>query len=514
MKRLPLLGVLLAAIVARVPAAPLPAPWQQQDIGPAKLSGTASHTAGVFTLAGTLDIWGQADGGHFMWQPSHGDTTLVARVTAMENPGGVAHAKASLCLRDSLAAGARHVTMCVTATDGTQLLCREELNGKTVRLRAPAGGGTTSVPKKHFPCWLKLVRRGNEFSGYESTDGVTWHLAGRTTLGLADAAVVGLAASSHQPDILMHATFDRVQLSTATVRVGGKAPDNRISRLMTMAIDGSNQRIIYESRERFEAPNWSPDGRWLVCNRQGALFRIAAAGGGQPVPIATGDIKGVNNDHLLSPDGKTIYFSALGHLYAVPFEGGTPRRISNDQPPARKFKYYLHGVSPDEKTLAYTGVETIPGRAAVQSDLYTIPAAGGADVRLTETPEPDDGPEFSPDGRWIYFNSERRARVPGHAQCYRMKPDGTGIEQLTDDERVNWFPHVSPDGQWIVYLSFPPGTIGHPANRAVILRRMKPDGGDRADLLAFNGGQGTINVNSWSPDSRHFAFVLYPEATP
>ncbi len=512
MKNVRRIGAFLATTFALAAAEPLPAPWQHQDIGPAKIPGSAQHAAGFFTLGGTMDIWGPADGGHFAWQPAHGDTELVARVTAMDNPGGVAHAKASLSLRGNLAPGARQVTMCVTATDGTQLLCRAELNGPTVRVDPVKRDPGVGVPKKQFPCWLKLVRRGNEFTGYESTDGVTWYLTGKTNLGLAAEAVIGLSASSHKPDILMHATFDQVKLTTGTGGGGGKAPDNRLSRLMTMAIDGTDQRIVYESPERFEAPNWSPDGRWLVCNRQGAFFRIAAAGGGQPEPIATGDVKGVNNDHMLSPDGKTIYFSAQGHLYAVPFGGGTPRRISNDQAPERKFKYYLHGVSPDEKTLAYTGVEAVAGPAKVQSDLYTIPAAGGADTRLTQTPNPDDGPEYSPDGKWIYFNSELRAKVPGHAQVFRMRPDGSGITQLTDDERVNWFPHVSPDGQWIVYISFPPGTIGHPANRDVILRRMKTDGSARADLLAFNGGQGTINVHSWSPDSRHFAFVMYPEA--
>lgn len=116
------------------------------------------------------------------------------------------------------------------------------------------------------------------------------------------------------------------------------------------------------------------------------------------------------------------------------------------------------------------------------------------------------------DGKWIYFNSEINADVPGHAQCYRMAPDGTGVEQLTQDERVNWFPHISPDGNWIVYISFPPGTVKHPMDKEVILRRMKPDGREQADVIGFNGGQGTINVNSWSPDSKHFAFVMYPAA--
>ena len=174
----------------------------------------------------------------------------------------------------------------------------------------------------------------------------------------------------------------------------------------------------------------------------------------------------------------------------------------------RRHHYYLHGISPDGLTLAYVAVEGPAG--AKRINMFTIPAAGGPDTRLSDVGYPNDGPEYSPDGGWIYFNAERAATNPGHAQCFRMRPDGTGIEQLTFDERVNWFPHVSPDGKAVVYISYPAGTTGHPANKDVILRLMKPDGSGQRDLVAFFGGQGTINVNSWAPDSRRFAYVAYP----
>jgi len=284
----------------------------------------------------------------------------------------------------------------------------------------------------------------------------------------------------------------------------------QVAPIVTIGIDGSDPRVVYQASEIVEAPNWTPDGKWLVFNSQGALWRIPAGGGAEPVRIDTGDVKNANNDHVLSPDGQTIYFSAGAHIYAVPFEGGTPRRVSNEHPPELQFKSFLHGVSPDGRTLSFVGVSAENGDAWGRLDLYTVPAAGGPETRLTDTAAPDDGPEYSPDGKWIYFNSELHAKVAGHAQCYRMKIDGTGIEQLTHDERVNWFPHISPDGKWVVYLSFPPGTIKHPADKEVILRRMRPDGSEPADIVAFRGGQGTINVNSWSPDSRRFAFVKYP----
>lgn len=312
---------------------------------------------------------------------------------------------------------------------------------------------------------------------------------------------------------LIAASAFLLSISATPAAAQGKAKagsqPGQFGRVMTIGIDGSDPRLVCEANG-IQAPNWTPDGKWLICNGNNALWRVAADGSTKPEKISTGDVKGVNNDHMLSPDGQTVYISAGAHLYAVPIAGGTPRRISNEHPAATAFKYFLHGVSPDNKTLAYVGVEAVGDDPWGRLDLYTIPVAGGADTRLTDTPAPDDGPEYSPDGKWIYFNSELNAKVPGHAQCYRMRPDGTGIEQLTHDERVNWFPHLSPDGKWIVYISFPPGTVKHPANKDVILRRMRPDSSEQADIIAFRGGQGTINVNSWAPDSKRFAYVAYP----
>jgi Tol biopolymer transport system component len=290
-------------------------------------------------------------------------------------------------------------------------------------------------------------------------------------------------------------------------RHGRSLVAGQVAQLVTMASDGSDRKVLLEADEIIEAPNWTPDGRDLVINAGGELWRLRTDGSDSPTRIETGALRGINNDHVLSPDGKTIYFSENdGHLYAVPITGGEPRRVSNVH--TSPHHYYLHGISPDGKTLAYVAVEGPTERKRI--NIFTIPAAGGPDTRLSDVDYPNDGPEYSPDGRFIYFSSERAAKVPGHAQCFRMKPDGTAIEQLTFDERVNWFPHVSPDGQSVVFISYPAGTTGHPPNKDVILRFMRADGSEQRDIDAFLGGQGTINVNSWAPDSRHFAFVAYP----
>jgi Tol biopolymer transport system component len=272
---------------------------------------------------------------------------------------------------------------------------------------------------------------------------------------------------------------------------------------------GAKLTVIYETSELIEAPNWTPDGKWLVYNADGRLFRISPDGTDGPHRINTTPVENLNNDHVISPDGAHVYVSANdGHLYRCPIDGGAPVKISNDKDPARRFRYYLHGISPDGQTLAYVGLAR-PGDSNV-TRICTIPAAGGKDTDLTDGACPVDGPEYSADGKWIYFNSEAAATQAGHAQIFRMRPNGSGQEQLTHDARVNWFPHAAPDGTIFAYISFPTGTLGHPADKDVIIRTMAPDGSDIRDIDRFNGGQGTINVTSWAPDSQHFAYVRYP----
>jgi large repetitive protein len=213
MKRIPLLALVLLAAIPLLAAEPLAAPWKHQDIGEAKTPGTAEQADGAITLAGSMDIWGVADGCQFASQPIHGDAELMARVTAIDNPGGVAHAKASLCIRESVDPGAKTVTMCVTAADGTQFLYRDKTGEKTTHFVGAADAPKSIVPKAKFPCWLKIARHGNDISGYESADGKTWQIVGQVNLELPADGVIGLAASSHKPDVLTKVTFDNVKLA-------------------------------------------------------------------------------------------------------------------------------------------------------------------------------------------------------------------------------------------------------------------------------------------------------------
>ena len=284
---------------------------------------------------------------------------------------------------------------------------------------------------------------------------------------------------------------------------GGAPPAPRYeSRLEIYDLRTGTRRIVHRADVRFEAPNWSRDGKHLLINQQGSLYRVPVDGG-TPVKLDLGAIEGCNNDHGYSPDGTLLAISCRpsSTVYVVPAEGGTPRRLTTLTPS------YWHGWSPDGKTLAYVG------QRDGEFDIYTMPVEGGAETRLTTAPGLDDGPDYTPDGAWIYFNSVRT----GTMRIWRMRPDGSEQQQVTDDAAyADWFPHPSPDGKWLVWVSFEASVEGHPPHKDVWLR-MAALGETPARprvLFPLFGGQGTINVPSWSPDSTRFAFVSYAPLTP
>lgn len=257
-------------------------------------------------------------------------------------------------------------------------------------------------------------------------------------------------------------------------------------------------RSVYQTSDHIEAPNWSRDGAALYFNGSGLMYRLALAGAAKPEPVDTGFAVRCNNDHGLSPDGTQLVISdqtkdGRSRIYILPTQGGLPREITPLAPS------YWHGWSPDGQTLAYCAQRD--GKFGI----FTIPIAGGAERRLTTTDGLDDGPDYSPDGKWIYFNSDRTGRM----QLWRMTPEGSDLEQVTDDGYNNWFPHPSPDGRWIVFLSYAGDIKGHPADKDVMLRLIPTSGGEPAVLVSLFGGQGTINVPSWSPDSQSLAYVRY-----
>ena len=264
-------------------------------------------------------------------------------------------------------------------------------------------------------------------------------------------------------------------------------------------LGSGESRAVHATDRLIEAPNWSPDGRFLVFNGDGRLWRLDLDAAAEPAAIDTGFAVHCNNDHGISPDGRTLVISDGTEDRGAPastrcrWRAATPRRVTAKTPS------YWHGWSPDGATLAYCAER---GGAF---DIHTIPVGGGEETRLTDGKGHSDGPDYTPDGRWIWFNSSRS----GHMQLWRMRPDGADLERMTDDDRSNWFPHPSPDGASVLFLAYAAGVEGHPRDHEVELRLMDAAGGGVRTLLALFGGQGSINVPCWAPDGRRFAFVRY-----
>jgi Tol biopolymer transport system component len=282
------------------------------------------------------------------------------------------------------------------------------------------------------------------------------------------------------------------------------------STLQTVDVKSGRVDTVYSADRHFEAPNWSADGDYFIVNSGGRLYRVSAHGAKQLAEIPTGFATRANNDHGISPDGRRLVISHAAEehitdpaqswlassIYTMPVAGSSaPVKITTRAPS------FWHGWSPDGKTLAFVG------RRDGEWDIYDIPAAGGAERRLTTCRGLDDGPDYSPDGANIYYNSF----CSGKMEIWRMRADGSHPEQLTRDAYSNWFPHPSPDGRWVVYIAYLEAQgDAHPFGKQVKLRLMDRRDGTVRDLTApFVGGQGTINVPSWSPDSRRVAFVTY-----
>ncbi|MFC4223787.1 TolB family protein [Lysinibacter cavernae] len=254
-----------------------------------------------------------------------------------------------------------------------------------------------------------------------------------------------------------------------------------------------------------EAPNWTADGSEIIVAGEGDLWRMDAGSFDVFARIHVTGAAPFNNDHVVGPDGLTMFGSAKdGNIYSAPVNGGSATCLTA-QSSAEGLRHYLHGVSPDGRRLSFIGLRLRPEGGVAEANVFTMSADGGDLQQVTFGAALADGCEYDPSGEWLYFNTEV---FDGHAQIARIRPDGSGLEQLTCDERVNWFPHLIVNGL-ALYLSYPEGTEGHPADRAVELKLVNGDWATPQTVAAFNGGQGTINVNSWSPDGSRYAFVSY-----
>ncbi len=474
---------------------------QSSDIGKPKNSGSTTYDENeqVYTLTGSgYNIWFNRDEFQFASTKLKGDFVLTANF-ALEGEGFDPHRKIGWMVRTSLDEDAAHASA-VLHGDGLTVLQWRMMKGAF--MRDPED--QIFSPKRSYPI-LQLERKGKTIIMRAAHPGEPLQVIGSTdAVVLPDEVYAGLFICSHNADKTENGIAWNVRIDQPVHDNYNPDREGYIvgSRMEIINVFDGKRKVIHEAPGRFEAPNWMPDGKRLLFNQNGSLYTIPIEGG-EPVKLNTGFADRNNNDHGISFDGKIL---AISHhrtglpgggstIYILPVTGGEPKQMTEKTPS------YWHGWAPNGKEIVYVGQ-----REGNAYNIYKKNINGGPEIQLTHNKIGiADGPEYSPDGKYIYYNTNRS----GSMQIWRMRPDGSGGEQLTFDEYNNWFPHISPDGKWIVYIAFPADihVDSHPSYKRVMLRLMPVAGGAPRTIAYLYGGQGTINVPSWSPDSKHVAFV-------
>jgi TolB protein len=480
-------------LIAQAPPAPLGIFEGHGDVGTVLHPGSTGYDSAkqTYTIIGSGEnMWFGMDDFQFVWKKVSGDVALSADIAFVGDKGNP-HRKAVLMIRQSLDGNSPAVDIARHGEGLTSLQFRDLPGDNDREVQS-----NISAPRR-----LRLEKRGDFFYAFVTgKDGKLQAAGASTKLALTGPFYVGIGVSAHDKDASETAVFSDVKLEQ--LKPMGEEKPVLYSTLETVPIASGDRRVAYVAAAHFEAPNWSRDGSYFLFNQDGGIWQLSV-NGDAPARISTGEQIHCNNDHGISPDGTMLAISdstqsGKSIVYTLPIAGGTPKQITQNAPS------YWHGWSPDGSTLAFTG------QRGDDFDIYSIPAGSGEEKRLTTAAGLDDGPEYSPDGAWIYFNSERT----GEMQIWRMHPDGSGQEQVIMSETNDWFPHISPDGKWMVYLSFEKGVTGHPPDKDVTLNLMSMADKKTKMLAKLFGGQGTINVPSWSPDSTRVAFVSYEYLAP
>jgi len=491
---LPLVPALLCAFAigavssarASDEAAPVGVFEQHGDIGGVAIPGSAAYDRDsqeyLLSSSGT-NMWADHDEYHFVWKKVKGDFIIQASAEFL-GAGTNPHRKMGLMVRASLDPKSAHVNAAFHGNGLADLQFRKATGAPTEEIRVgPAGVGV-----------FQLERSGKRFTMGAARFGDTFSSQDFDAIDLPDEVYVGIYICAHDNTLVEKGVFRNVRLIRPARPDFVPYRDYIGSDIEVLDVNTGVRRTLINAADSLQAPNWTPDGRRLVYNHNRRMFSLELSSL-RTSPIDTGAQVHCNNDHALSFDGKMLGISSGSPsiVYTLPVGGGVPTQITPVGPS------YFHGWSPDGKHLLFTGARD------GNFDIYRVPSQGGPEERLTTAKGLDDGSEYTPDGKTIFFNSERSGRM----QVWRMNADGSGQAQVTDDEFNNWFPHVSPDGRTVLFISFPPEIPSgdHPFYKRVYLRRIPVEGGKPKVVGYVYGGQGSINVNSWSPDSSSIAFV-------
>jgi Tol biopolymer transport system component len=467
----------------------------QSDVGSVNPPGAAHYSlaTGIYTITSSgADLWSTTDGFHFLWKKASGDVSLAADMdfpakTGSHNP----HRKAVLIFRQTLDADGAYADVAQHGSGLTALQFRRTKGDTTQSIEL-----STAAPSR-----VCLEKRGDTFTMFVGLQGEPLHQSGAAIkLHLDEPFYVGIGLSAHDPAGVETATFSHLDYEQLAPPAASPALAV-YSTIQAIQIDPNLRRstVVYTARARAQAPNWSRDGASLIFNQDGRLYTVPVDGKGTPQPIDVGAATACNGSHGFSPDGKSLAITCTtpgnpgNRVYIVPSAGGTPRMVTANP------DSYFHSWSPDGKTILFTR----PSHGA--GNIYSISVDGGTEAALTTGAGISDDPDYSADGQSIYFNTDRW----GGMQIARMNPDGSHVEQVTLDQFRNWTPHPSPDGKSIAFLSYNPDVTTHASDKDIALRILSTGDNKIRVLTRLIGGNGSMNVANWSPDSKGLAFVSY-----
>ncbi len=464
------------------------------DVGNCKNKGFVSYNSleQTYTIGGSgVNMWFGEDEFHYLWKSLKGDFILRAEAKFL-GAGVDPHRKLGWIVKNNLANNSHHVNVSVHGDGLTSLQYRKSIGGDTEEVTS-----TDSLPDV-----IQLERIGDTFIMSTAKFGEEFTTVKLDSMPLGEEVYVGLYVCSHNPEIMETAVFRNVRIIRPADPDFRPYQDYIGSHMEVMDIKSGHRKVLFSNAHSIQAPNWTPDGESLIYNSKGYLYNYHFKTEEISL-INTGMANKNNNDHALTVDGKTIGISHhnpednnSSTIYYLPVEGSA-EPVAVTKPGVGDS--YFHGWSPDGKKMVFTGYRK------EQFDIYHVDINTGKETQLTNQKTLDDGPEYSPDGKRIFFNSVRTGKM----KLWKMDADGKNQIQLTHDEYNDWFPHISPDQKWILFISFPKDIdpTDHPFYKHCLLRIMPYEGGKPRILAYLYGGQGTINVPSWSPDSQHISFV-------